>query len=525
MVLVCLLVLWRAIMSEDILRMNKNHLQEALSIEHFPSSIFLETDQKAMTAHIEQIQTEFNEIITKLAAFTAKQTPKVQTDYQAEIQKLYACFYNVQAICAVAFPPGVSQATSSNQPGAGSASCGSPPVGITLPKLVIKGHFSKDCSTKLLFSHCNGRHHKLLHLEGESANLEDGLQWSAKKNSASGSCTEIQDSTPSLVGLVESFIPVAPTGPWVVLMTVTTSIMSSRCRYEPFWSVEEPPQVTQLSPADRECEEHYRSTVKRCQLGRYEVELPFLSDRKGLFPSELLYHSLWWSGPTWLSKTEEFWPILQQPGSVTEEVKEMTLNVTVDANEIPTHWMNRFSRLSTLKRATTLILRWLDKIRSKVQNTGDLTAKELSAAMLRLVKLVQRQEFSEEIARLDAKKPCHKEIGWLNPFMDNEGFLRVGGWLFHTKLSFVQRHLLMARNHHLTNLIIDESHQKNQHPGPQNFHYMLRKQFWIMAGRNAVRRRVGRGGQQCPYAPKVSAEEVPLVVNATTKSRLPVVES
>nr|CAD7401234.1 unnamed protein product [Timema poppensis] len=40
-----------------------------------------------------------------------------------------------------------------------------------------------------------------------------------------------------------------------------------------------------------------------------------------------------------------------------------------------------------------------------------------------------------------------------------------------------------------------------------------------------VGRVVGGGHTYCSYAPKVSAEGVPLVVNATTKSRLPVVES
>nr|CAD7204900.1 unnamed protein product [Timema douglasi] len=113
----------------------------------------------------------------------------------------------------------------------------------------------------------------------------------------------------------------------------------------------------------------------------------------------------------------------------------------------------------------------------------DLIAEELSAAMRHLVELIQRQEFSEEIARLEGRKPCHKEIGRLNPFVDYEYFLRVGGRLFNAKLPFAQKHpLLMPSNNHLTNLTIYESHQKNQHPSPQNFHCMLRKQFWIMMG-------------------------------------------
>nr|CAD7431667.1 unnamed protein product [Timema monikensis] len=194
----------------------------------------------AMTAHIEQMQTEFNEIITKLASLAVKQTPKVQR------------FSSKRGIVTRGSPIGESvkhvalwgkerrQTTKTCVSKVFVSICGGCEQYVPWKLCSLQKNMKspnartlKECSTKLLCSHCNGRHHKLLHLEGESANLEDGLQRSVKKNSASGSSTESQDSTPSLVALVESFFSLAPTGPWIVLMAVTTYIMSIRHRYEP----------------------------------------------------------------------------------------------------------------------------------------------------------------------------------------------------------------------------------------------------------------------------------------------------
>ncbi|XP_065355901.1 uncharacterized protein LOC135950281 [Calliphora vicina] len=44
---------------------------------------------------------------------------------------------------------------------------------------------------------------------------------------------------------------------------------------EKFWELEEPPQVSRLTPEDKYCEEFYKKTTIRNSDGRYEVSLPF----------------------------------------------------------------------------------------------------------------------------------------------------------------------------------------------------------------------------------------------------------
>ncbi len=48
---------------------------------------------------------------------------------------------------------------------------------------------------------------------------------------------------------------------------------------------------------------------------------------RGLYPSELLQHSLWWDGPRWLEQSSSDWPIQGslQPNASTDEEKEIVL--------------------------------------------------------------------------------------------------------------------------------------------------------------------------------------------------------
>ena len=52
---------------------------------------------------------------------------------------------------------------------------------------------------------------------------------------------------------------------------------------------------------------------------------------RGLFPSELLEHDLWWNGPEWLYLTPDEWPKQSSPmvSRVSEEEREMCLVTTV----------------------------------------------------------------------------------------------------------------------------------------------------------------------------------------------------
>ena len=87
---------------------------------------------------------------------------------------------------------------------------------------------------------------------------------------------------------------------------------------------------------------------------------------RGLFPSELLTHKLWWNATDWLRLPSANWP--NQPSlpteSLVEEERDICLNAVVD-NPEPVLPLERFSSFLCLKRVTAWIYRFIDNCRKK----------------------------------------------------------------------------------------------------------------------------------------------------------------
>jgi len=89
-------------------------------------------------------------------------------------------------------------------------------------------------------------------------------------------------------------------------------------------------------------------------------------------------------------------------------------------------------------RTTTYVLRFIHnvKCRKERHKTGIITVEEIKQAKLKIINLVQAEEFKEEIAALRSKKkiPRSSRLTVLHLFLDNNGITRVGGRLKHAVL-------------------------------------------------------------------------------------------
>jgi hypothetical protein len=102
-------------------------------------------------------------------------------------------------------------------------------------------------------------------------------------------------------------------------------------------------------------------------------------------------------------------------------------------------------------------------------------------------------EFLRTFIELNQIKIPRKVIGSklisLSPFIDDTGLLRVGGRLKNAPLKYDQKHpLLLPKNHSVTNLLIESIHKQQLHGGCQTTIAALRRQYWILSCRNAVRK-------------------------------------
>ena len=147
---------------------------------------------------------------------------------------------------------------------------------------------------------------------------------------------------------------------------------------------------------------------------------------RGLFPSELAEHDLWWHGPQWLS--------LDTSSRVPEEEKVNCLVHVVAEEQEPLIPVDRYSSCTHLKRVTAWILRFVNNVRSRVKGQSTcsrqcLLVDELQAAEIFCFAFIQVHHFSKEIDDIKAGRKIRRSssILSLHPFSDDQGLLRIGG--------------------------------------------------------------------------------------------------
>ncbi|XP_058817910.1 uncharacterized protein LOC131681223 [Topomyia yanbarensis] len=163
-----------------------------------------------------------------------------------------------------------------------------------------------------------------------------------------------------------------------------------------------------------------------------------------------------------------------------------------------------------LRRVTAFIQRYLHLLRERVSQRRSekekykplvipsinphpvhpLTIQELQHAELSLCHLAQGELFAEEISDLASGERVARSstLKWLNPFVDPEGTVRVGGRLRNAALTDAKKHpIVLSAKHPLAVLLASFYHLKLLHAGPQLLLATLRQKFWILGGRNLVK--------------------------------------
>ncbi|XP_018393048.1 PREDICTED: uncharacterized protein LOC108772091 [Cyphomyrmex costatus] len=198
---------------------------------------------------------------------------------------------------------------------------------------------------------------------------------------------------------------------------------------------------------------------------------------RGQLPNASLNNRTWNSGPPWLSKRENEWPSgIAELDEIPERRKNTCLNIVVNDCDI----LRKYSSYSQMCR----IIAWSLRFRPKNTYRNELCMKEISDAEIRIIKIVQASRFLPELKRLANKQPISKNnIAALNPFIDEDSLIRVGGRLKDSNLTFEQKHpILLPNRHFVTDSIIKETHERRYHAGIQMTLYAVRQRFWILDG-------------------------------------------
>lgn len=209
---------------------------------------------------------------------------------------------------------------------------------------------------------------------------------------------------------------------------------------------------------------------------------------RGCSASVLVSHCLWW-GPTWLTQPSKLWPAL-----VVESPSELPgircMAVTKSSDPEVDTLLDKYSSFDKLITVTCWALRFLHNIRNKDKriNSKYLLASERRQAILTWVGIVQKENFSTEIEQLNKGLQLKGHLRRLNPFIDSDGHLRVGGRLTNSELPYGARHpLLLPQSGNFVTMLIRDLHLKHAHIGPNALLAIIQRNYWILSAKRAVR--------------------------------------
>nr|CAI5856874.1 unnamed protein product [Callosobruchus analis] len=173
-----------------------------------------------------------------------------------------------------------------------------------------------------------------------------------------------------------------------------------------------------------------------------------------------------------------------------DKVPELKRCVNVfKLEEIQLFPYDRFSRFSKLVRVVAWCRRFITRCRKEKIESSFLTADELCTSKITLVKMCQRESFIEEIQELEKTGMCKKgKLLKLNPFLDSENVLRVGGRIQLSECKYEKKHpALLCSKHPFTKLLFAEQHVSLFHAGHSfcllpfvklSGHLVLKQHFW-----------------------------------------------
>ncbi|XP_063607690.1 uncharacterized protein LOC134782212 [Penaeus indicus] len=211
---------------------------------------------------------------------------------------------------------------------------------------------------------------------------------------------------------------------------------------------------------------------------------------RGELAEPLVNSTLWMNGPSWLSKPLTF----SDRGEAVElPVEESYSEKNISCVSVTPPKIFEFERWSQFNKAhhvVALVMRFINNTRPhSVKVSGPLSSDELVKAKTKLFYCVQRKKFAHEIADLrKGKSPARSSsLCRLDPFVDDEGLLKIKGRLENADLSFESKHPVIVPSGHVAKLLVQFQHIFLKHAGVSTIVSTLRGSYWIVGVRRIAK--------------------------------------
>ena len=205
---------------------------------------------------------------------------------------------------------------------------------------------------------------------------------------------------------------------------------------------------------------------------------------------EELKRSEWLTGSAWLKRPESEWPeqVNLIFASDEENIPSSVFMIQAEEKKAVIQW-ERLSNFNRLVNTVAYVQRALNKHKPA---TLVVSIEEREKAKATIFKLLQREQFGEEMKSLKTEReiPKGSKILQFSPFLDEEGLIRAKGRISKSKLDFNAKHpILLHWKHHAVELFLRNEHKDNQNEGTEHVRNIVQQRIWILGIRNALRSR------------------------------------
>jgi hypothetical protein len=225
--------------------------------------------------------------------------------------------------------------------------------------------------------------------------------------------------------------------------------------------------------------------------------------------------SMWLIGPKFLKEqsldrdSEQEQPVFEwstDDPEVRPAIKALVTKVQTNPT-LETRRFTRFSRWSSLVKGVSLLILAARSYHNLNQGNGappgnpdeatgggitDSVIERRRRAEIVIIKSAQHEVFAKEIDQIKNGEKLSKgsALVKLNPVIDSDGLLRVGGRLDRAELTIEERHpVILPGSHHIATLVVKHYHNEVKHQGRHFTHGLIRaKGYWIIGGKRLVNR-------------------------------------
>ena len=232
---------------------------------------------------------------------------------------------------------------------------------------------------------------------------------------------------------------------------------------------------------------------------------------RGLDCSRVSSSHRWFNGADFLWSTEQQWPQDLQGAFISDddaEVRRPKVSRATNVTQVKDLVTLLEVRISDWRKLKTLVSVWLmffEFLRNnRTLNSVTLTVELMQRAEIEIIKSVQRRAFAAEIEQIKAhlNTDCSSAdkraarylkraspLYRLNPFVDEQGILRVGGRLPNSDFSEEIKHpVILPKSAVVTSLIVRWCHEQVSHSGRGlTLNEVRTRGYWIIQANSFVR--------------------------------------